>query len=107
MEQDNNIPLDQNTTIKAVAQQDMPGAGGILAMGIISIPFCMGLIGLILSILALTKANRARFTYNNNPEMYTEKSMRQINAGRVCAIVSLSLLGVGILLIIMLAAING
>ena len=80
--------------------KDLEGAGGVLAMGIISIPFCLGLIGLILAIMTLVKSAKAIALYRENPYQYTESSYKKIRAGRVCAIVSLSLLGVGILLIL-------
>lgn len=98
-----NQPVDQLDTHFG-AQEDLPGAGGILAMGIISLPFFGGLIGLILSIMTLVKSGAAIKSYNLNPAKYTEKSIKRVRAGRVCAIVSLSLLGTTILIIIGLAA---
>jgi hypothetical protein len=95
--------IDNNTRTVPV-QQNLPGAGGILAMGIIAIPFCLGLIGLILSIITLTNSKKAMDKYYMEPELYTESSLKQVKAGRVCAIVSLSLMGFILLLVIMVNA---
>lgn len=101
----------ENDTLDSVAMttkpaRDLDGAGGILAMGIISIPFFGGLIGLILAIVTLTKSGKALSLYREFPHQYTEKSYKRVKAGRVCAIVSLSLLGAGILLILALGGLN-
>lgn len=86
--------------------KDLEGAGGILTMGIISIPFCMGIIGLILSIVTLTKSGKALSLYRDYPHQYTESSYKKVKAGRICAIVSLSLLGATILFILAVTAMN-
>ncbi|WP_341900123.1 hypothetical protein [Fluviicola taffensis] len=94
----------ENDTLDSIAMtstptKDLDGAGGILTMGIISIPFCMGLIGLILAIITLTRSGKALSLYREYPHQYTEKSYKKVKAGRTCAIVSLSLLGATIILI--------
>ncbi len=100
-----NDTLD-NIAMTTKPARDLDGAGGILAMGIISIPFFGGLIGLILAIVTLTKSGKALSLYREYPLQYTEKSYRQVKAGRVCAIVSLSLLGAAILIILALGGLN-
>lgn len=97
-----NQPVDQ-FEVSMGPQQDLEGSGGILAMGIISIPFFGGLIGLILSIVTLVKSGAAIKLYNMNPSKYTEKSIKRVRAGRVCAIISLSLLGLALLVIAVIA----
>lgn len=101
----------ENDTLDSIVMtnkppKDLEGAGGILAMGIISIPFFGGLIGLILAIVTLTKSGKALSLYREYPLQYTEKSYRKVRAGRICAIVSLSLLGAAILLILALGGLN-
>lgn len=88
----------------AVAQKDLEGAGGILAMGIISIPFFGGIIGLVLSIITLSRSSKALTLYNENPQDYTESSYKKVKAGRVCSIVSLSLLGLVLVLILVITS---
>ena len=105
MENEYNNPIDQHTPINPAVQKDLPNSGGILAMGIISIVLA-GLIGLILSIITLSLATNARNLYNNNPGVYTAASMSRVNAGRVCAIVGLCLLGLVLLIVIAAAALN-
>jgi len=99
--------LDTNTTHnKSEVQQRLPNSGGIIAMGIISIVFFMGLIGLILSIVTLALASKSLQLYHANPERYLESSFRQVKSGRTCAIVSLSLFGFGVLIAIVFIAAN-
>lgn len=95
--------LDEKLSV-GVEQKDLEGAGGILTMGIIAIPFFGGLIGLILSIVTLNRSSKALAVYNANPQNYTEKSYKRVKAGRTCAIVSLSLLGLSIILIMVITA---
>lgn len=95
----------ENETLDSVAMtstpvKDLEGAGGILTMGIISIPFCMGFIGLILAIITLTKSGKALSLYRDYPQQYTQASYKKVKAGRTCAIVSLSLLGATILILL-------
>lgn len=100
-----NDTLD-NIAMTTKPARDLDGAGGILAMGIISIPFFGGLIGLILAIVTLVKSGKALSLYREFPLQYTEKSYKRVQAGRVCAIVSLSLLGAAILIILALGGLN-
>lgn len=95
----------ENETLDSIAMTNAPtrnleGAGGILTMGIISIPFCLGFIGIILAIFTLVKSGKALAEFKKNPLLYTESSLKKVKAGRICSIVSLSLLGTCILLII-------
>ena len=93
--------LIDSSISKPKPQEDLVGGGGILAMGILSILLC-GLIGLILGIIAISKANRELAIFHQNPDRYTMSSYRLVNAGRICVIVGLSLLG----LIIFVALVN-
>lgn len=78
---------------------DLPGAGGVLTMGILGIIFSLGFIGIILNIIALVRAGNLTREYQNNPGRYTESSFGRVKAGKICAIIGLSLLGLGILII--------
>jgi len=101
---ENELPLDQKIRTTNIIERDLPNAGGTLAMGIIAIPFSAGFIGPILAIIALTNAGKARALYNEYPDDYTASSLSRINAGRVCAIVSLSITGLLIVIIALVAA---
>ncbi|TND08503.1 MAG: hypothetical protein FD123_2299 [Bacteroidetes bacterium] len=84
-------------------QVDLPNATGVLVLGILSIIFA-GLIGVVLSIIALNMASTAKAEYDMNPGRYTEASMSRVRAGRVCAIVGLCLLAFVILLLVVVLA---
>ena len=84
-------------------KRDLEKAGGTLAMGIISIPFCLGILGIIFAIAALIRSAKAISEFKKNPLLYTEKSYNKMKAARICAIVSLSLLGVTVLLLMALS----
>jgi hypothetical protein len=95
----------ENETLDSVAMtgapvKDLEGAGGILTMGIISIPFCLGIVGIILASITLTRSGKALSLYRDYPHQYTEASYKKVKAGRICAIVSLCLLGTSLLLIL-------
>lgn len=83
-------------------QQNLPNATAVLVLGIISIVgcFCYGLIGLITGIIALVLAKKDRARYNINPNMFTEGSYKNLNAGRVCAIIGTILSSLYILIVI-------
>ena len=94
----------ENETLDSIAITSAPtrnleGAGGILAMGIISIPFCLGFFGIILAVFTLIKSGQAMAEFKKNPLLYTESSLKKVKAGRICAIVSICLLGAAILII--------
>jgi len=96
--------LDSNTTHnKPLVQERLPNSGGIIAMGIISIVLA-GLIGIILSIIVLSTTSRQVEAYRQDPSRYDESSYKQLNAGRICAIIGLCISGLAILIIIGAAA---
>lgn len=74
-------------------QQPLPNATVVLILGILSIITCCcyGLIGSILSIVALILSKKDRALYAANISFYTESSFKNLNAGRVCAIIGLIL----------------
>lgn len=70
-------------------QQNLPNATIVLVLGIVSIVlcFCYGILGLISGIIAIVMANKDRQLLNANPGAYTESSIKNLNAGRICAII--------------------
>ena len=101
--QQQNFGQPQNTGPIYQQQEDLPNAGGILALGILSILFA-GILGIILSIIALSMAGTARNRYEAQPDRYTESSWSRVKAGKVCAIIGLCLLGLVLLLVVVVAA---
>ena len=73
-------------------KMSLPNATAVLVLGILSIPgcCCYGL-GIILGIIALVLSAKDRRLFAGNPEVYDIKSYNNLNAGRVCAIIGLSL----------------
>lgn len=78
----------------------LPNSGGILAMGIMSIIFA-GLIGLTLGIISLSLSGKALALYNAISDQYTEASLKNVKAGKVCAIVGLSISGLAIIILLL------
>jgi len=74
-------------------QQSLPNATVVLVLGILSIVFCCcyGILGLIPAIIALVLSKKDRALYEMNPTAYTLSSYKNLNAGRVCAIIGLIL----------------
>ena len=82
-------------------QQALPNATIVLVLGILSIVTCCcfyGILSLVLSIVALVLSKKDKLLYAENMGLYTEGSFKNLNAGRVCAIIGLIL---GALIIVM------
>lgn len=69
-------------------QKKVPSSTTALVCGIISIPFA-GIIGIILGIVALSFANTAISKFDASPDQYTQSSLNNAKAGRVCGIIGL------------------
>jgi hypothetical protein len=80
-------------------QQDLPGAGSVLTLGILGIVFSLGFLGLIFNIIALSKAGSLTREYNTYPGRYTASSFSKMKSGKVCAIIGLSITGLAVLII--------
>jgi hypothetical protein len=90
MENQPPIPPNQYSTNPQIP---LPNGTAALVLGIISIVgcFCYGLVGLICGIIALVLSNKDMRLYNMNPSAYTQGSLSNLKAGKVCAIIGLSL----------------
>ncbi|CAN5467907.1 hypothetical protein BH10BAC1_BH10BAC1_00960 [soil metagenome] len=86
-------------------KQELPGATTVLVLGIISL-ITIGLIGLILALIAVTKAKECKSAYDINPDAYTLSSYKNMRAGRVCGIISMSILAAIILIVILVVAVG-
>lgn len=84
MDYSTNTPLDK---------QSLPYSTAVLVLGILSIIscFCYGLLGIILGVTALILASKSNKVYRSNPSNYSDVSYKNMKAGKVCAIVGLSL----------------
>lgn len=73
-------------------QIPVPNATAILVLGIISIVGCCCYgIGFIFAIIALVLASNASKQYNEEPARYLQSSYKNMNAGKICAIIGLIL----------------
>jgi hypothetical protein len=83
-------------------QQPLPNSTAVLVLGIISIIgcFCYGIVGLACGIIALVLGNKALRLYAENPSAYTQGSYSNSKAGRICAIIGLSLSALYLIVVI-------
>jgi M penetrans paralogue family 26 len=81
-------------------KQILPNSSAVLVMGILSLVscWCYGFFGLIFGIISLVLAQKSLKLYNENPELYTISSYKNLNAGKICAIIGLSISGLVILI---------
>lgn len=91
-----NIPYGQRETL--------PNAQTILIMGIISLVFA-GLIGMVLAIITLSQAKKPMEMIRQYPGRYNGES--NVKIGRVLAIISLSLFGLIILVVLIMLLVFG
>lgn len=83
-----------------IKKQILPNSTGVLVLGILSLAscWCYGLFSVIFAIIALVLAGKGKKLYDENPSLYTESSYKNLNAGRVCAIIGLCFAGAIVLI---------
>ena len=98
----------QNTNFSG-GTQPVPNSVGALVLGILSIVFCWcyGILAIILGIIGIVLANQGEKAYNENPGVYSLASYKNLKAGKVCAIIGLSLGALMIILVVVAVIING
>ncbi|MFY8091718.1 MAG: CCC motif membrane protein [Chitinophagaceae bacterium] len=103
---DNQSP-EQNQNF--LSQESLPNATAVLVLGIISIVACCfyGLPGLICGIIALVLAKKDTLLYKENPGRYSSNSFGNLKAGKVCAIIGVSLASIFVIYIIVVLAFVG
>jgi hypothetical protein len=101
-EQQINQQFNQQFNPSGGGQIPLPNATAVLVLGIISIAlcWCYGIIALASGIVALVLANKSLAIYKTNPATFTEASYKNLNAGRICAIIGVILSGLTFLYII-------
>ncbi len=74
-------------------QRPLPNSTAVLVLGILSIVtcFCYGILGLILGIIAMVLAGKDKSLYASLPDEFTQGSFKNLNAGRICAIIGIIL----------------
>ena len=82
----------QENTNSHPVQYHLPYSNTVLVLGILSIVFSIwyfSILGIILSVIALVLAKKDRILYANNRLQFTLSSYKNLNTGRVCAIIGL------------------
>ena len=104
MEQETNSSTQQqNIQSQFITKPDLPSATATLVLGIISIAsfWCYGIVGIITGIIALAISGNSKRLYNENPGKYSESSFKNLNAGRITAIIGLSLSAIWVVVVIL------
>jgi len=88
-----NYQSSQQSDMPYVPQMSLPNATAVLVLGILSIVmcWCYGVFGIVLGIIALVMAVKSEKTYKTSPMNYTVSSLNNVKAGKICAIIGLSL----------------
>ena len=94
----NSNPVYQNFG----GNQNVPNSVGVLVLGILSIVFCWcyGIVSIILGIIAIVLANQGEKLYQENPNAYSISSYKNMKAGKICAIIGMSLAGLYVLFLV-------
>jgi hypothetical protein len=93
-EQTNIPPLSTDGGPQYYQQRNLPNSVAVLVLGICSIfpgCFCMGVVGLVCGIIALVLAKKDMKLFRAEPNAWTISSYNNLNAGRICAIIGVSL----------------
>ncbi len=71
------------------SDRPLPNATNTLVLGILSIVgcFCFGIAGLVCGIIALVLAGKDTRLFERNPYYYSISSYKNLNAGKICAII--------------------
>jgi len=90
-------------------QQTLPNSTAVLVLGILSIAlcWCYGLFALAMGIIALVLSSKAKIAYSENPDAYTLSSYKNLNAGRVCAIIGTVLSALYLVIVIIYVLVVG
>lgn len=85
-------------------KRNLPEASTVLVLGILSLVFTFscGIVGLILGIIAVAMASSQRKIYINASDEYTESSFNNVNAGRICGIISICIAAIFLALTILI-----
>jgi len=104
-----NTTVPQSQNVNPPVQQPLPNATAVLVLGILSIAvcWCYGLFGITMGIIALVLSGKAKALYNINPEQYTQASYKNMNAGRICALIGTILSSLYLVIIIIYVLIVG
>ena len=98
-----NIPEQAaHTPQQPLIQPSVPYSTSVLVLGILSIVgcWCWSFPGIVLGIIGLVQAGKGKAAYTQNPNIYSQGSLKNLNAGRICSIIGLCLSGIAFIGII-------
>ena len=91
-----------------LGNQKLPNATGVLVLGILSIPACCFWgSGLVFGIIALALSAKDLRLYRENPAAYDPASYKNLKAGRICAIIGISICALLIVYIVFILTLYG
>ncbi len=106
MEKQNAQPeSDKDNIFSQPPKQNLPNAKSVLILGILSIVFSIwyvSIIGIIISIVALVLSGKDMAHYSANKDKYTLSSFNNLRAGRICALIGLTVAIIFFVLIMLL-----
>ncbi len=104
-----NTSAPQTQNLNTPVQQSLPNSTAVLVLGILSIAvcWCYGLFGIAMGIIALVLSGKAKALFNENPEQYTQASFKNMNAGRICAIIGTALSSLYLIIILIYLLVVG
>ena len=92
---------ENNEKKEVVIKEPAPNSTAVLVLGILSIIFCWCWgIGLILGIIALVFGVKSRRLARELPARFSESSIKNLNAGYICALIGTILSGLYVLVIV-------
>lgn len=102
-------PPQQQPQQQIITQMAVPNSAAVLVLGILSIVicWCYGLVGIILGVIALVMSGKSEKLIRENSQRYTEGSIKNLRAGKICAIIGTSLSSVYFLFVIIYLIIIG
>ena len=70
----------------------LPNSTAALVLGIVSIASlcCCSIVGFVLGIIGLVLGVNAMALYHQSPDVYSEASFKNANAGKICSIIGLA-----------------
>ncbi len=101
MSETNQSANETQSSKDVIIKEPAPNSTAVLVLGILSIIFCWCWgIGLILGIIALIFGIKSRRLSNNEPDRYSISSLKNLNAGYICALIGTILSGLYVLVIV-------
>jgi hypothetical protein len=90
-------------------QPQIPNATTVLVLGILSIVLCCcyGIFGIASGIIALIMHKQALALYQANPTAYSIASYKNLNAGKICAIIGVILSALMLIYVVFVFLIYG